>query len=118
MGCAAKSARKRLAAGEPNKGWISYGHQTRGIAAVRQGTSRVFYGDGPDRPAQRAARAGAHGVRARHVRAWHTHPLGQTLIVISGAGLVQREGQPVQEIRPGDVVWFEPGERHWHGASP
>ena len=50
--------------------------------------------------------------------AWHTHPLGQTLIVTSGAGRVQREGGPVEEIRPGDVVWFSPGERHWHGASP
>jgi len=49
---------------------------------------------------------------------WHTHPLGQTLIVISGAGRVQREGGPVEEIRPGDVVWFAPGERHWHGAGP
>ncbi|MGN6552055.1 MAG: (R)-mandelonitrile lyase [Pararhizobium sp.] len=50
--------------------------------------------------------------------AWHTHPLGQTLVVTSGLGLVQREGGPIEEIRPGDVVWFEPGERHWHGASP
>jgi quercetin dioxygenase-like cupin family protein len=50
--------------------------------------------------------------------AWHTHPLGQTLIVTSGCGRVQREGGPVEEIRAGDVVWFAPGERHWHGASP
>jgi quercetin dioxygenase-like cupin family protein len=50
--------------------------------------------------------------------AWHTHPLGQTLIVTAGFGRVQREGGPVEEIRPGDVVWFPPGERHWHGASP
>ncbi len=49
--------------------------------------------------------------------AWHTHPLGQTLIVTSGLGLVQREGGTIKEIRPGDVVWFEPGEKHWHGAS-
>ena len=49
--------------------------------------------------------------------AWHTHPLGQTLIVTAGRGLAQRVGGPVQEIRPGDVVWFEPGEKHWHGAS-
>ncbi|MEJ2216897.1 MAG: cupin domain-containing protein [Gemmatimonadota bacterium] len=49
--------------------------------------------------------------------AWHTHPLGQTLIVTSGLGWVQREGSPIEEIRPGDVVWFEPGEKHWHGAS-
>ena len=50
--------------------------------------------------------------------AWHTHPLGQTLIVLFGRGLAQREGGPVEEIRPGDVVWFAPGEKHWHGASP
>ncbi len=50
--------------------------------------------------------------------AWHTHPLGQTLIVIAGCGLVQREGGAVLEIRPGDVVWFDAGEKHWHGASP
>ena len=50
--------------------------------------------------------------------AWHTHPLGQTLIVISGIGRAQRWGGPVEEIRPGDVVWFPPGEKHWHGASP
>jgi quercetin dioxygenase-like cupin family protein len=50
--------------------------------------------------------------------AWHTHPLGQTLIVTAGLGRVQREGGPIEEIRPGDVVWFPPGEKHWHGASP
>ena len=50
--------------------------------------------------------------------AWHTHPLGQTLIVTSGVGRAQREGGPVEEIRPGDVVWFPPNEKHWHGASP
>jgi quercetin dioxygenase-like cupin family protein len=50
--------------------------------------------------------------------AWHTHPLGQTLVVTAGFGRVQREGGPVEEIRPGDVVWFAPGEKHWHGASP
>lgn len=49
--------------------------------------------------------------------AWHTHPLGQTLIVTSGRGRVQRQGCPVEEIEAGDVVWFEPGEKHWHGAT-
>ncbi len=48
--------------------------------------------------------------------AWHTHPLGQTLIVTFGLGWVQRWGGPVEEIRPGDIVWFPPGEKHWHGA--
>jgi quercetin dioxygenase-like cupin family protein len=63
-------------------------------------------------------------VRGAHVTfepgartAWHTHPLGQTLVVTSGLGWVQREGGPVGEIRPGDVVWFPPGEKHWHGAT-
>jgi quercetin dioxygenase-like cupin family protein len=50
--------------------------------------------------------------------AWHTHPLGQTLLVLSGLGLVQRAGGPIEAIRPGDIVWFPPGEKHWHGASP
>ena len=50
--------------------------------------------------------------------AWHTHPLGQTLIVTAGVGWAQHWGGPVEEIRPGDVVWFPPGEKHWHGATP
>lgn len=50
--------------------------------------------------------------------AWHTHPLGQTLLITSGAGRVQREGGPIEEVHPGDVVWFPAGEKHWHGASP
>ena len=69
-----------------------------------------------------AHRSGACQRRQRHVRAgrrtaWHTHPLGQTLIVTAGCGWAQREGGPVEEIRPGDVVWFPPGEKHWHGAT-
>jgi quercetin dioxygenase-like cupin family protein len=50
--------------------------------------------------------------------AWHTHPLGQTLIITTGVGWVQRQGGPIEEVRPGDVVWFPPGEKHWHGATP
>jgi quercetin dioxygenase-like cupin family protein len=50
--------------------------------------------------------------------AWHTHPLGQTLVITAGFGRVQREGGPIEEIKPGDVVWFPPGLKHWHGASP
>ena len=50
--------------------------------------------------------------------AWHTHPLGQTLIITAGLGWVQTEGGPIEEVRPGDVVWFPPGEKHWHGATP
>ncbi len=49
--------------------------------------------------------------------AWHTHPLGQTLVITEGLGWAQREGGPVEELRPGDVVWFAPGEKHWHGAT-
>jgi quercetin dioxygenase-like cupin family protein len=50
--------------------------------------------------------------------AWHTHPLGQILIVTAGLGWAQRDGGPIDEIRPGDVVWFSPNEKHWHGATP
>jgi len=48
--------------------------------------------------------------------AWHTHPLGQTLIITAGCGWVQKDGLPIEEVYPGDVVWFEPHEKHWHGA--
>jgi quercetin dioxygenase-like cupin family protein len=50
--------------------------------------------------------------------AWHTHPLGQTLLVTAGLGRAQRQGGPIEAIRPGDIVWFSPGEKHWHGAAP
>jgi len=50
--------------------------------------------------------------------AWHTHPLGQTILIVAGLGRVQRDGGPVEAVRPGDLVFFEPGEKHWHGASP
>jgi quercetin dioxygenase-like cupin family protein len=50
--------------------------------------------------------------------AWHTHPLGQTLIITAGCGWVQRDGEPIEEVWPGDVIWFSPGEKHWHGATP
>ncbi|WP_165069987.1 (R)-mandelonitrile lyase [Paludisphaera rhizosphaerae] len=70
----------------------------------------------PKAPARAAA---AHVTFEPGARtAWHTHPLGQTLIVTSGCGWVQKQGGPVEEVRPGDVVWFPPGEKHWHGASP
>ena len=69
----------------------------------------------PD-PARVAGAAVTFEPRAR--TAWHTHPLGQTLVVTAGAGRAQREGGPIEDIRPGDVVWFPPGEKHWHGASP
>ena len=67
-------------------------------------------------PARTAANAVTFEPGAR--TAWHTHPLGQTLIVTAGCGRAQREGGPIEEIRPGDVVCFAPGEKHWHGAAP
>jgi quercetin dioxygenase-like cupin family protein len=62
--------------------------------------------------------AGAHVTFEPGARtAWHTHPLGQTLVVTGGCGRAQRWGGPIEEIRPGDVIWFAPGEKHWHGAG-
>ena len=80
------------------------------------GTVRIDPLFGAEAPARAAGNAVTFEPGAR--TAWHTHPLGQTLVVTFGLGRVQREGGPVEEVRPGDVVWFEPGERHWHGASP
>ena len=70
----------------------------------------------PHEPARAAGVIVAFEPGAR--TAWHTHPLGQTLIVTSGIGRVQVWGEEIQEIQPGDIVWFPPGEKHWHGASP
>jgi quercetin dioxygenase-like cupin family protein len=93
-----------------------------GSQASAKGPSDWFTGSvriDPLFPASAPARAAGNAVTfepgAR--TAWHTHPLGQTLIVTFGHGWVQREGGPIEAIRPGDVVWFEPGERHWHGAT-
>lgn len=91
-----------------------------GSSASVQGAEALFTGtvriDAPF--------AGSGGLSAATVTfepgartAWHTHPLGQTLLVTAGLGMVQREGEEIQLIRPGDVVWIEPGEKHWHGAS-
>jgi quercetin dioxygenase-like cupin family protein len=88
----------------------------RGPEAYFTGTVRIDPLFSPPEPARVAGALVTFEPGAR--TAWHTHPLGQTLIVMTGLGLVQREGGPVEEIRPGDVVWFEPGEKHWHGASP
>jgi quercetin dioxygenase-like cupin family protein len=71
------------------------------------------------RPQEPARTSGAYVTFEPGARtAWHTHPLGQALIITAGFGWVQREGGPVEEVRPGDVVWFPPGEKHWHGATP
>jgi quercetin dioxygenase-like cupin family protein len=87
-----------------------------GNAQTFTGSVRVetpFRGDAP-------ARAGGARVsfEAGARTAWHTHPLGQTLVVTNGVGWVQRWGGAVQEVRPGDVVWIPPGVKHWHGAAP
>ena len=89
---------------------------TKGSADWFTGSVRVD----PLFPARPPARTSAGSVTfepgAR--TAWHTHPLGQTLIVTAGRGWVQQEGGPIEEIHPGDVVWFPPGAKHWHGATP
>ena len=87
----------------------------KGSADYFTGTVRIdplFQAPGPARVAG-ASVTFEPGART----AWHTHPLGQTLIVTSGSGLAQREGGAIEDIRPGDVVWFPPGEKHWHGAT-
>jgi quercetin dioxygenase-like cupin family protein len=89
---------------------------TKGPADWFTGTVRIDPLISAPDPARVAAASVTFEPGAR--TAWHTHPLGQTLIVIAGLGRAQREGGPVEEIRPGDVVWFAPGEKHWHGASP
>jgi len=89
---------------------------TKGPADWFTGTVRIdplFQANAPARAAG-ASVTFEPGART----AWHTHPLGQTLIVTSGCGLAQCEDGPIEEIRPGDVVWFPPGEKHWHGAAP
>jgi quercetin dioxygenase-like cupin family protein len=91
-------------------------HSGRGPAEWFTGTVRIDPLFGATTPARAAGNAVTFEPGAR--TAWHTHPLGQVLIVTAGCGLVQREGGPVEEIHPGDVVWFEPDEKHWHGASP
>lgn len=80
------------------------------------GTVRIDPLFGVQAPARAAGNTVTFEPGAR--TAWHTHPLGQVLIVTAGCGRVQREGGPIEEISPGDVVHFAPGERHWHGAAP
>ena len=88
----------------------------KGPAEYFTGTVRVDPLIQADAPARIFAASVTFEPGAR--TAWHTHPLGQTLIVTAGCGRVQRWGGPTEEIRPGDVVWFPPGEKHWHGAAP
>ena len=88
----------------------------KGPADWFTGTVRIDALFDANAPARAAGAAVTFEPGAR--TAWHTHPLGQALVVLFGRGLVQREGGPVEEIRPGDVIQFAPGEKHWHGASP
>ncbi|GAA5174896.1 MULTISPECIES: (R)-mandelonitrile lyase [Halomonadaceae] len=96
--------------------------QRNGTKASVQGPKEYFTGtvriDAPFQATEPAQVGGATVTFEPGARtAWHTHPLGQTLIVTVGLGWVQREGSPKETIRPGDLVWFEPGEKHWHGAT-
>jgi quercetin dioxygenase-like cupin family protein len=102
---------------------MEIGITRNGSRAPNRGSADWFTGSvrvDPLFQAQDPARTGAGqvtfepGARTN----WHTHPLGQTLIITSGLGWVQREGGPIEEVRPGDVVWFPPGLKHWHGATP
>ena len=88
----------------------------RGPADWFTGTVRIDPLFAAPAPARAAGSAVTFEPGAR--TAWHTHPLGQTLIVTAGSGLAQRDGGTIEEIHPGDVVWFPPNEKHWHGASP
>jgi quercetin dioxygenase-like cupin family protein len=81
-------------------------------------TGDAFYDTIADVPAPARANALSVHFTPGARTAWHTHPLGQTIYVTDGVGLCQREGGLVEEIRPGDRVWFEPDEKHWHGAAP
>src|SRR4051812_29154659 len=94
---------------------VGSGLPARGPAACFTGTVRIDPLFDRSDPARVSAASVSFDPGAR--TAWHTHPLGQTLIVTAGVGWAQREGGPVEEIRPGAVVWFPPGEKHWHGAT-
>ncbi|HZX59058.1 MAG TPA: cupin domain-containing protein [Mucilaginibacter sp.] len=88
----------------------------KGPAEYFTGTVRIDPLNSPPEPARVAMALVTFEPGAR--TAWHTHPFGQTLIVTAGSGRVQRKGGKIEQINPGDVVYFEPGEKHWHGASP
>lgn len=96
---------------------IKVGTQPSGIGPKDwfTGTVRIDPLFQPTEPARTAAASVTFEAGAR--TAWHTHPLGQRLIVTAGCGWVQRDGGSIEEIHPGDVVWFPPGEKHWHGAT-
>ena len=94
-----------------------------GSQPSRKGPAEWFTGsvrvDPLFQPPEPARVSGGHVTFEPGARtAWHTHPLGQTLLITSGLGWVQREGASIEEVRPGDIVWCPPGEKHWHGATP
>jgi quercetin dioxygenase-like cupin family protein len=110
------------AAEETTRGRMIVDIKRSGSEASRKGSADWFTGTvriDPLFQAPEPARvSGGHVTFEPGARtAWHTHPLGQTLIITSGLGWVQRDGGPIEEVRPGDIVWFPPGEKHWHGAS-
>lgn len=101
---------------------INHGYQAHRFAAIRQRAAKYFTGsvridplNSPPEPARVSMALVTFEPGAR--TAWHTHPLGQTLIITAGCGWVQREGGPVEAIHPGDVIWFASEEKHWHGAT-
>jgi quercetin dioxygenase-like cupin family protein len=91
-------------------------HSNKGPADWFTGAVRIDPLAQPPDPARVVAASVTFEPGAR--TAWHTHPLGQTLIVTAGSGWAQRDGGPIEPLHPGDVVWFAPGEKHWHGATP
>ena len=90
-------------------------HSRKGPAEYFTGTVRIDPLFQANDPARAVGASVTFEPSAR--TAWHTHPLGQTLIVTAGGGWAQREGGPIEQIHPGDVIWFPPGEKHWHGAT-
>jgi len=117
----ARSASDRFLSGVMLKSYMEI--KKIGSLPSIQGPSDWFTGtvriDSPFKGSEPARVSGATVTFEPGARtAWHTHPLGQTLLVTAGCGWVQREGGPIEEIHPGDVIWFPPGEKHWHGATP
>jgi len=124
---AAGSAVMALAAGplfaQPLEGNIAMQIRRAGSQPSVKGPAEYFTGTvrvDPMFPATAPSRvSGGHVTFEPGARSnWHTHPLGQTLVITSGFGWVQREGGPIEEVRPGDIIWFPPGLKHWHGATP
>jgi quercetin dioxygenase-like cupin family protein len=117
------AAEELIAADETNTGDIRMEIRRIDSQPTRKGPAKWFTGSVRiqpmfDSPEPARARGASVTFEPGARTAWHTHPLGQTLIVTSGLGWAQREDGPIEEIRPGDVVWFAPNEKHWHGATP